>query len=258
MTVSTNQIYNEDCNALMDRMAPDSVDLIITDPPFGIDFKSNLRIYNRKQENVLKGYAEVPQADYLQFSQDWIKRAKRVLKDTGAMYVVSGTTNLLDILLALKQNDLKIINHIIWHYNFGVYTKNKYVTSHYHILYVAKNPKEVRLNTFTRYSEDQIKLGYADRQDVWLINREFWRNCKKNSTNLPRELVQKMIEYSSKEGDLVFDPFAGSGQVPFVAKELGRNYLASELMSDVYEFAKQRVDFGEYFIRQISVEETFL
>ena len=127
MSVKINEIYNEDCNVLMDRMDPNSVDLIVTDPPFGIGFKPDLRLYNRKQENVLRGYAEVPQADYFQFSLDWIGRAKRVLKDdTGSMYIISGTTNLLDILLALKQHDLKIINHIIWHYNFGVYTKNKY------------------------------------------------------------------------------------------------------------------------------------
>ena len=184
---------------------------------------------------------------------DWTGRAKRVLKDSGSMYLVSGTTNLLDILSALKQHDLKIINHIIWHYNFGVYTKNKYATSHYHILYVAKNPKDVRLNTFSRYPEDQVKSGYADRQNVWFIKREFWKNCQKNSTNLPKELVKKMIEYSSQEGDLIFDPFAGSGQVPFVAKALGRNYIACEVMPDVYEFAKQRLDTDEYLISKASI-----
>ena len=248
MSVKINEIYNEDCNVLMDRMAPDSVDLIVTDPPFGIGFKPDLRIYNRKQANVLRGYAEVPQADYLQFSLDWIGRAKRVLKENGSMYIISGTTNLLDVLVALKQHDLKIINHIIWNYNFSLFTTRKYSTAHYHILYVAKNPKKVRLNTFSRFKKENRKLGYADRQDVWFIKREFWKNCVKNSTNLPKELVKKIVQYSSKKGDTVFDGFCGSGQVLYVAKEMGRKYIGAEIVPEVFEFAKKRIDTGQYLI----------
>ncbi|MBF0364690.1 MAG: site-specific DNA-methyltransferase [Oligoflexia bacterium] len=249
MSVQVNELYHEDCNTLMARMAPGSVDLICTDPPFGIGFKPNLRLYNRKQENVLDGYAEVKKEDYYDFSYAWIGGAKYVLKDSGSMYVISGTTNLIDVLRALEGHGFKVINHLIWHYNFGIYTKNKYVSSHYHILYVAQNPKKVRINTFARFSEDQKKLGYADRQDVWSIKREFKKDCVKNGTSLPHELVKKLIEYSSVKDQTVLDPFMGSGTVPFVARELGRNYIGCEIMKDVYEFAKLRLDSNQYLIK---------
>lgn len=248
MSVLLNEIYNEDCIKLMERMESNSVDLIVTDPPFGIDFKANLRIYKRSIGNVLKGYAETKKSNYRNFSVEWIGRAKRVLKEDGSMYIISGTTNLSDILFAIEKNGLKIINHIIWHYNFGVFTKKKYVTSHYHVLYVAKNPAKVSLNLLSRFTEDQKKECYADRQDVWCIKREFWKNCQKTPTKLPKELVKKIIEYSSLNDQVVFDPFAGSGQVPFVAQELGRNFIACEIMPDIYQFAKERISKKQYLI----------
>lgn len=248
MEILSNQIHNQDCNLVMDNMPDQSVQLIIADPPFGIDFNKDSKFYNRKKENVIDGYAEVLPINYYAFSYNWIERAKRILKDDGSMYIISGHSNLHHILRSINEHGLHLVNHIVWKYNFGVYTKKKFVTSHYHILFVAKNPGQIKFNTHCRFGETGD--SYHDREDVWEIKREFWKNCQKNSTNLPKELVKKMIEYSSDVGDLIFDPFTGSGQVPFVAKELGRNFIACEIMPDVYEFAKKRLDTGEYLIHK--------
>ncbi len=60
-------------------------------------------------------------------------------------------------------------------------------------------------------------------EDVWIINREYWRNEKKTPTRLPSEIIKKILQHTSKPDDLVLDPFLGSGQVAVVSKEMGRN-----------------------------------
>src|SRR3989338_11053879 len=127
-----NKIYNMDCISGMREYLPDnSIDLVVTDPPFAIDFKAKRSNYNRTQYRVLEGYSEISQEDYFDFTLKWMKEVYRVLKDSGSMYVFSGWNNLKDILNSIDELKFVTINHIIWKYQFGVVTKKKFVTSHY-------------------------------------------------------------------------------------------------------------------------------
>jgi site-specific DNA-methyltransferase (adenine-specific) len=83
----TNCVYNSDCIAGMKNIPAQSVDLVITDPPFGIEFKAKRENYNRKGSRVLEGYNEVHENDYLAFTRNWMSEVKRVLKESGSMYV---------------------------------------------------------------------------------------------------------------------------------------------------------------------------
>ena len=112
------------------HLEDNSIDLILTDPPYGIEGESLHKHYNRDENNVLDGYIEVTQEDYADFTEKWIEQAERVLRPGGSIYIVSGYTNLRHILNALASTSLKEVNHIIWKYNFGVYTKNKYISYH--------------------------------------------------------------------------------------------------------------------------------
>ena len=100
-------------------LSDNSVDLIVTDPPFGIAGASLHKHYNRNESHVLPGYLDVEKRDYEAFSQAWIEQAERVLRPGGSMYIVSGYTNLGDILNALDKTKLRLVNHIIWKFNFG-------------------------------------------------------------------------------------------------------------------------------------------
>ena len=131
--------YTANIGQVIDK---NKIDLIITDPPFAIDFKAKKANYNRKSSRVIEGYNEILPENYYQFSYDWISQASRILKESGSMYIFSGWNNLKDILIAIDDVGLTTINHIIWKYQFGVVTKNKFVTSHYHCLFVCKNPKK--------------------------------------------------------------------------------------------------------------------
>jgi len=238
----------------MQLLPHNKIDLIITDPPFAINFKAKKANYNRTASRVMKGYNEIKPEDYYDFTFDWMSQAHRILKESGSMYVFSGWNNLKDILMALDDTGFTTINHVIWKYQFGVVTKKKFVTSHYHCLYVCKNEKKRKFYPFSRFkktskTKEGRSLHYKDKEDVWNIKREYWTGDEKTPTKLPAELIEKILQYSSKKGDVVFDPFLGSGQVAVLSKSLGRKYLGFEIVKEYYNFAKKRLDKNVYRIK---------
>ena len=251
--IKTNCIYNMDCVDGMSMIPDGTIDLIITDPPFAIQFGREKANYNRLQSRVLSGYNEIARDDYYRFTREWMALAFDVLKDSGSMYVFSGWNNLKDILQALDEVGFVTVNHIIWKYQFGVVTKRKFVTSHYHCLYVCKNDSQRRFYPFSRFSRDQKEgrrsMHYRDKEDVWEIKREYWHGSEKTPTKLPAALIKKLLAYSSLEDDTVLDPFLGSGQVAVVSKSCGRNFLGFEIVPEYYRFAKKRLDKNQYTIK---------
>ena len=116
----TNKIYNKDCIVGMKTIPNEKIDLVVTDPPFAINFKAKKANYNRTASRVLSGYDEINVEDYYDFTNAWMAEAYRILKKSGSMYVFSGWNNLKDILIALDDNNFTTINHIIW--NTGIYS----------------------------------------------------------------------------------------------------------------------------------------
>ncbi len=231
-------IYNEDCIEGSKKIPDGSVPLIICDPPFGINEVSFSKHYHRKTDTVIDGYQEAPK-DYLQFSRRWITEATRILSPNGTMYIISGWSNLSDIFIAVKENGLTILNEIVWKFNFGVNTSKKFVTSHYHILRVAKTTK-VLFNTYCRFGQQEKderggSLLYKDLEDVWVINKEFQQGKVKNANKLPNELVIKMIQYSSNEGDTVCDFFMGNFTTAYCAHGLNRKVIGFESNKNSYD-----------------------
>ena len=89
-----------------------------------------------------------------------------------------------------------------------------------------------------------------DKEDVWLIKREYWTGDQKTPTKLPAEIIEKILDYSSQKKDIVFDPFLGSGQVAVISKRLGRKFLGFEIVKDYHKFAKKRLDKNLYRIKK--------
>jgi site-specific DNA-methyltransferase (adenine-specific) len=229
------QLYCLDCiKGAQKYIADNSVDLIITDPPYGIKANNLDRHYHRQEENIIEGYIEVPREKYGSFSKGWIKEAERILKPGGSLYIISGYSNLADILNALRETNLEEKNHIIWKYNFGVHTQKKYISSHYHILYYTKPGGKHIFNTYSRFGPDEKdnengSLNYQDREDVWFINREYKPGEIKNKNELPKKLITKIMQYSSNEGDLICDFFLGGFNTAKVAIGLKRRIIGFEL-----------------------------
>ena len=262
----TDVIFNSDCIEGMSQLPNEIVDLVITDPPFGIEFSPQKSNYNRTQNRVLDGYKEISKDNYLEFTSEWMKEIYRLLKDDGSAFIFSGWNNLKDILISIDEIGFITINHIVWKYQFGVVTKRKFVTSHYHCLFVAKDNIKRRFYPNCRFGNNDVtefggSARYSDMEDVWQIKREYWTGDIKTPTKLPYEIIEKILMYTSKRGDLVMDPFLGSGQVAVVSKMLDRSYLGFELVPEYFDFASLRLARGEYRVskdRESDSKQNFL
>ncbi len=240
MDIHGSRLYCTDAVAgAAEHLADDSVDLIVTDPPYGIEGDRLHRHYNRNEDCVIDGYIEVPACRYGDFTRAWISQAERVLRPGGSIYVLSGYTNLYDVLSALRATGLREVNHLIWKYNFGVFTRRKYVSSHYHILYYYKPGGLRTFNMQSRYATNELaaaggSANYQDREDVFVINREYKPGREKNKNELPTELLVKLLQYSSNDGDLVCDFFMGGCSTARVAIGMNRRFVGFELSPPIF------------------------
>ena len=149
---------------------------------------------------------------------------------------------------------MEMRNRITWHETFGVYCQKKFGRTSRPIYYAVKDAKRFTFNreAVTVPSDRQTK--YGDRRaapggkimgDVWQINRvcgTFVERVAGVPTQLPETLVRRIVGVSSNPGDVVLDPFAGSGTVPAVAQAMGREAIGIELNPEYAEIARQRVE----------------
>lgn len=230
-------VYNQDCvSGMQEYVADNSVDLIFTDPPYGIKGDELDVHYHRDESNVVPGYVDVPLDQYAKFSQDWIKECERVLRPGGSIYIVSGYTNLHHILNALHDTSMEEINHIIAKYSFGVSTKNKFVSSHYHVLFWQKPDRGRQKRTFnSNWKYTDQKDSYHDRLTVQDMPRDYKPGQIKNKNQLSEEFIAKFVMYSSNRGDTVLDCFGGGLTTGRTALKWGRKFVGFELNKNAYD-----------------------
>lgn len=231
------KVYNKNCiEGMKKHVADNSIDLIFTDPPYGIDGDGLDVHYHREESTVVKGYIDVPLSEYSQFSKDWISECERVLRPGGSIYIVSGYTNLHHILNALHATKLTEINHIIAKYPFGVSTKNKWVSSHYHVLFWQKPDKGQQKRTFnSNWKFTDQKDSYNDRLSVQDMPRGYKPGEIKNKNQLSEDFIEKFIKYSSNRGDTVLDCFGGGLTTGRTALRWGRKFIGFELNVNAYD-----------------------
>ena len=230
-------VYNENCiEGMKNHVSANTVDLIFTDPPYGIDGDGLDVHYNRDESNVVPGYIDVPLKDYAEFSKQWIDQCRRVLRPGGSLYIVSGYTNLHHILNALHSTSLVEINHIIAKYSFGVSTTKKFVSSHYHVLFWQKPDKGKQKRTFnSNWKYTDQKDSYHDRLSVQDMPRDYKPGQIKNKNQLSEDFITKFIMYSSNRGDTVLDCFGGGLTTGRAALRYGRKFIGFELNKNAYD-----------------------
>lgn len=234
------QFITGDCLSVLPKLDRESVDLIVADPPYniGIDYGMGAKADRRK--------------DYWEWCRKWIYLCNRVLKPSGSIWIISGQEHSAEIDLSLQLEGLTVRNRITWHETFGVYCHRKFGRCSRPIYYAVKDPKHFTFNkeAVTIPSDRQIK--YGDRRaaaggkimgDVWTISRvcgTFRERVKGVPTQLPAELVRRIVGVSSNPGDQILDPFSGSGTVCAVGTEMGRQAIGIELNPEYAEIAKAR------------------
>jgi len=236
--VGLDRVYYEDCIQGMRRIPDGSINLVIADPPFGIDFDGKSGAYNRDVSLVVDGYEEVSES-YDEFTKSWIREIPRILRSEGSAYIFSGWTNLEPVLREVREAGLTTLNHIVWYYPFGVFTRRRFVTSHYHVIFIAKDSKNYFFNKVKHYPED-----------VWAVKRKYRTREVKNSTKLPTDVVMTCIDFSSGPGDVVLDPFMGNGTTAVAAKCSWRHFIGFEInheLKPVIDNELESVKLGEAY-----------
>ncbi|NBT35563.1 MAG: site-specific DNA-methyltransferase [Betaproteobacteria bacterium] len=235
-------IINGDCVDALGQFDSESVDLIVADPPYniGVDY-GNGKKADRRQ-------------DYDVWCETWINLCYLVLKPSGSIWVISGQEHGADIDHALQHCGFNVRNRITWHESFGVYCHNKFGRTSRPIYYATKSKRGFTFNREAVMVPSLRASKYKDRRaqanglkimgDVWQIPRvcgTFSERIKGFPTQLPVELVSRIVAVSSSPGDTILDPFAGSGTTLVAAVGMGRNAVGIELNKSYCAAAERRL-----------------
>lgn len=223
------QILNGDFLELVKQMKDESVDLIVTDPPYKVTARGNsgnsggmLQKKLSMQGKIFK-YNDIKPIEY-------IPEFYRILKDGSHCYIMTNHVNLQEILNVATECGFKFIKSLIW--NKGNKIMGQYYMSQFEYILFFRKGKGKKIN----------KCGTADILDI--PNKKTKDKDGKNihDTEKPVELMKILIENSSLEGELVLDPFMGVGSAIMASKELNRSYLGIELDEHYFNIAKERIE----------------
>jgi DNA modification methylase len=203
-----------------------NADLIITDPPFGIEFNGKPTNYHRKSENVVEGYIEWKISEYGEKIHQLLECIERNLKKNGQALIFSGWNNsniIHDKIIQFKK--LKLRGKLYWIYNFAPTCRKKPSHNVYEIYWVTKGEK---WTYHKRCSTQHCQKGEPNLVSLKFA-RDYKVNMPKYPTRLPFNLLQCLLEHFSNKGDLIFDPLCGSGMVGIVSYILGRDFIMGDL-----------------------------
>lgn len=253
-THKQGKIYEEDCNTFLDGLPLNCATTVFADPPYNIKKAEWDNLGNQQQ--------------YIDWCLAWIERASRVLNDNGTLYICGFTEILADVKSPAMQF-FDSCRWLIWHYDNKANMRDDWGRSHESILCLRKenyifNTDSVR----TPYNSHTLK--YPDRNQGGENSQYHVKNAgkrwaphplgrkpkdvidlpttcngmhekTKHPTQKPEALLRKLILASTNEGDIVVDPFSGSGTTAVVAAQLNRRFIVNDLQPEYNELAKQRL-----------------
>lgn len=255
-----NTIHQGDCLEGLRQLPPGAIDLAFADPPFNIGYDYD--VYDDRQDR----------ARYLDWSRRWMGEVVRVLKPTGTFWLAIGDEYAAELkLIAQDELGLTCRSWVIWYYTFGVHCTRKFSRSHAHLFHFVKDADEFTFNDEAIRVPSARQLVYADRRadprgrmpdDTWILRpqdvgngfapeEDTWYFPRVNGTfkeragfhgcQMPEQLLGRIIRVSSNPGEIVLDPFVGSGTTLVAAKKLGRGWVGFELSPDYAVQAEARV-----------------
>jgi len=246
--LALNKVHEGDCVKLLARMPAGSVHLAFADPPFNIGYEYDT-YHDRRSAD-----------DYLDWSKRWMGEIARVLRPDGTFWLAIGDEYAAELkVIATRELGLTCRSWVVWYYTFGVNCKQKFSRSHAHLFHFVKDADAFTFNTDAIRVPSARELVYGDKRahpqgrlpdDTWILRpqdlpdgfaadgdtwyfprvcgtfkeRSGWHGCQ-----MPEQLLGRIIRASSNDGDLVLDPFGGSGTTLAVAKKLGRAFVGLEL-----------------------------
>lgn len=241
--MTPNTIHCGDTLEILADAPAGSVDLVFADPPYNIGY-----VYDKYDDDR-------PDGEFVEWCRKWMAACQRVLKADGSFYIAIGDDFAAELRIIGRKLGMHLRNWIIWHYTFGQNTRTKFCRSHTHILYLTKDPKRFKFNDrmcrfpsarHTEYQDLRANPSGRVPDDVWSdiprVCGTFKERAGFHGCQLPEALLARIIMVSSMPGDIVLDPFVGSGTTAAVAKRLGRRYIGIDLSPEYAERARARVE----------------
>lgn len=271
-----DDIINGDCLEVFASLPEGCADLVFADPPFNIGYEYD--VYNDRRGKK----------DYLAWTDRWLAAVMRILSPTGSFFLAIGDEFAAEHKVRLDDLGLTLRNWIVWHYTFGVNCSKKFNRSHAHIFYYVRDPKKYTFNPDDVRVPSARMTTYADRranpvgklpddtwvlrpqecedhfrmdQDTWFVSRVCgtFHERTEHPCQMPEAVLERIIRVASNPGDLVVDPFAGSGTTLAVAKKLDRRFLGTELSEQYADGIRKRlqmIEFGERTAKTTRKPET--
>ncbi len=266
-----DQIIQGDCIEVLNSLPESSVDLVFADPPYNLQLQNELWRPNMTQVDAVNDSWDQFEnnGEYDLFSKKWLNACKRVLKDTGTIWVIGTYHNIYRIGKIIQDLGYWILNDVVWIKtnpmpNFrGVRLTNAHET-----LIWASKSKGAKYS-FNHHAMKEFNEGKQLRSD-WPIPRQFVLPIcsgaerikkkggkKAHSTQKPEALLFRVLIASTQKGDIVLDPFFGTGTTGAVAKKLHRHWIGIEQDRDYIKIAKKRIDDVKPMLSEPRADDVF-
>lgn len=248
-------VYNMDCRDMLEWTKPTGVagtfDAVITDPPFNIG-----QGYDAHDDKMTK-------AAFESFNWEWVYYCYAMLRP-GGIFAINIPDAMVKDMLIMCETYMERIDWIIWHYRFGQCVDSKFISSHTHCLVFRKgqlqhtwNPAAVAVDSdrYTKYNDartlETANPGKRVPFDVWSTENDgpHWSRLVGNNlekvpnhpNQLPEKYIERLIRAYTNPGDVILEPFGGTGTVPVVAEALNRRCVCIELSQAYCEDIKNRL-----------------
>jgi site-specific DNA-methyltransferase (adenine-specific) len=245
------QLYLDDCFKVLKKIDPKSVDMIFADPPYFLS-GGGISCHSGEMVSVDKGDWDKPLSpkEKLDFNRKWLRECRKVLKDDGSIWISGTFHNIYSIGVALEMEGYSIINNITWEKpnpapNLAC---RCFTNSTETILWARKQltPKK-KGNHYFNYPLMKEMNGGKQMKDVWIIPlvKKEEKRFGKHPTQKPEALLERIVLASTKEGDLVLDPFCGSGTTGIASLRLKRRFIGIEKEQEYYDISLKRIEAEE-------------
>ena len=243
-----NKIINGNSIKELKKIPDESFDLIFADPPYNLQLKNKLIRPDRSKVNAVNDEWDLFESfkAYDDFTVNWLKECKRVLKKNGSIWVIGSYHNIFRVGAKIQDLGFWILNDVVWNKNNPMpnFRGTRFTNAHETLIWASKNK-----NSKYTFNYQSLKCLNDDLQmrSTWNLpicngKERLKDNGKKvHSTQKPEALLHRILLASSNKNDLILDPFLGSGTTAVVSKKLGRFFCGIEKEKKYSEAAKKRI-----------------
>jgi len=244
-----NKIINGDSLKELKKIPNETFDLIFADPPYNLQLKKELSRPDRSKVDAVNDKWDQFESfkSYDEFTFEWLKECKRILKKNGTIWVIGSYHNIFRVGTAIQNMGFWILNDVIWNKNNPMpnFRGTRFANAHETLIWASKN--EGSKYTFNYQSlkclNDDLQMRSTWNFAICNGKERLKKNGKKvHSTQKPESLIHRIILASSNKNDFILDPFLGSGTTAVVSKKLGRNYFGIEKEKYYFDAANKRLE----------------